>query len=83
MNEEKKTTIRFNEEELVNLTVIKNEIIQATTNNGAIKFVINNFIKTANLLKIRNEELRKLKQENEILKCKIKNFYSAFESLKL
>lgn len=77
---ERKFTLRINSTETDQLQHIK-DLSGESTNTGAIRFVINNYVKLNELYLIEKDNRKSLQVEISRLKERVKNFLSAFKEL--
>lgn len=77
---ERKFTLRINSTETDQLQRIK-DLSGESTDTGAIRFVINNYVKLNELYLIEKDNKKSLQVEISRLKERVKNFLSAFKEL--
>lgn len=77
---ERKFTLRINATETDQLQRIK-DLSGESTDTGAIRFVINNYVKLNELYLIERENRKSLQVEISKLKERVKDFLSAFKEL--
>lgn len=77
---ERKFTLRINATETDQLQRIK-DLSGESTDTGAIRFVINNYVKLNELYLIERDNRKSLQVEISKLKERVKDFLSAFKEL--